>query len=309
MLRCLSHAYKVDGAVRVGYLSLLFSDGTNEDLPRDRFARLYSGKLQRSTADVLEECDRKGAVWFDGPLVTGFQKISSGHVRLWFNGERSFVLFSLQEALKMLEHQDAASLIDREIMSTKELTIGSRGDVPDLSGGGALKLPLQSRRPLHPMGEGPPAGGYQVSSCCLQAAFFLLTGPYSAEARTHIMQLGSGVERPFVTQKEFHSFRNCKGLMHSLAKCAELTTRHLDWLLAQTSGKFVAQVKLWNGDTRHAVAFDIHSPPLLIETDPTFPHHFRLSSYGAVGTLKLIGIIDVVCLCRVVAKPAGKNAK
>ena len=177
MLRCLSHAYKVDGAVRVGYLSLLFSDGTNEDLPRDRFARLHSGKLQRSTAGALEECDRKGAVWFDGPLVTGFQKISSGHVRLWFNGERSFVLFSLQEALKMLEHQDAASLIDREIMSTKELTIGSRGDVPDLSGGGALKLPLQSRRPLPPMTLAPPTGGYQVLSSCLQAAFLLLTGP------------------------------------------------------------------------------------------------------------------------------------
>ena len=91
--------------------------------------------------------------------------------------------------------------------------------------------------------------------------------------------------------------------MHSLAKCADLATGHLDWLLAQTRGKFVAQVKLRNGETRYAVSFDI------IESDAAFPRPFQLSSYGAVGTLKSIGFVDIVCLCRVVARLRGKHAK
>ena len=82
MLRCLALTHKEDGAMWTGHLSLLYSDGTHEDMTRDRVAHLYSRLFkQRTVQDVLEECDSQGAVWFDEPVVTGFQKTLGG-VRL-----------------------------------------------------------------------------------------------------------------------------------------------------------------------------------------------------------------------------------
>ena len=73
--------------MRPGQLSLLYSDGTHEDMTRDRVAQLYSRLFnQRTVQDVLAECDSQGAVWFDEPVVTGFQKTLGG-VRLWLSGE------------------------------------------------------------------------------------------------------------------------------------------------------------------------------------------------------------------------------
>ena len=114
-----------------------------------------------------------------------------------------------------------------------------------------------------------------------------------------------------MTHQEFHSFVvSCKGLRYGLTKCPGLRTgQHLTWLLAQTSGRFVAQVQLWKGDTRHAVAVDMGlSPPLLYETDPAFPRAMTLASCTP-WTLKLVGIVDVLRLSRVVDRwPPKLNA-
>ena len=47
--------------MRPGHVSLLYSDGTHEDMTRDRVAQLYSRLFnQRTVQDVLAECDSQG---------------------------------------------------------------------------------------------------------------------------------------------------------------------------------------------------------------------------------------------------------